>query len=276
MIVDRIHSRWWLTLNGLIRHAMVYGVPGCGPSKTVLTEYPRSGGTWVCQMIAEYLGIANTRNRLPPRRRCVIHGHYPRIPRMVRANDIVVMWRDGRDVMVSFYYYVLFERPTSLAGQAEAYRRRLSIEDAADVRRYLPRFIEHFLANGLPRGSWLRIHSMTWPQFVDAWKNQPGQVETSYEAMSANASCEMGRIVEALSDAEIDRARLDSCIAKFSFEKVAGRARGEEKTDSFARKGVVGDWKSRFSREAREIFDHYAGQALIELGYEADRSWIDA
>ena len=93
MIVDRIHSRWWLTLNGLIRHAMVYGVPGCGPSKTVLTEYPRSGGTWVCQMIAEHLGIANTRNRLP-------------------------------------------------------------------------------------RGSWLRIHSMTWPQFVDAWKNQHHQSRT--------------------------------------------------------------------------------------------------
>ena len=40
------------------------------------------------------------------------------------------------------------------------------------------------------------------------------------------------------------------------------------------RKGIVGDWKNYFNKEAREIFNHYAGDQLIKLGYEKDRSWV--
>ena len=28
MIVERINARWWLRLNGLVRHAMVRNIPG--------------------------------------------------------------------------------------------------------------------------------------------------------------------------------------------------------------------------------------------------------
>ena len=45
MIIERIDARWWRKLNGLIQRAMVRNAPGFGPSKIVLTEYPKSGGT---------------------------------------------------------------------------------------------------------------------------------------------------------------------------------------------------------------------------------------
>ena len=201
MVVEQISTRWWLWLNGLIRHAMVGGYPMFGPPKIVLTEYPRSGGTWLAQMLTEYLGVPNTRNRLPPRRRCLIHGHYLRV---APVHDTVVVWRDGRDAMVSYYYYALFERPDIRPGWAAGHRKRLGIEDARDVKRYLPRFIDYCFAAGPPR-------NMTWTSFVEEWWGRRDCAQTRYEAMKEDPQ-----------------------------------------------------------------FDHHAGQALIELGYESDHAWVDA
>lgn len=261
MIAQQIDAEWWFYLNGLLRRSMVRGVPGLGPPKIVLTEYPKSGGTWVTQMVAEYLGVTNPRNRLPPRRRCVIHGHYLRV---ADRHDTVVVWRDGRDVMVSYYCWIfLVQAPRRYLKRL----RILEIEDPLDVERYLPRFIEYSFSEGLPRG-------LTWTNFAEKWRQAAGCLETSYEAMSEDPQLELSKILGPLSVDGIDQERLEACIAKYSFENVTGRKRGQEDVRSFVRKGVVGDWKSKFSREARQVFDHYAGQALIDLGYEDDRSWV--
>jgi len=52
----------------------------------------------------------------------------------------------------------------------------------------------------------------------------------------------------------------------------ARRSIGKEK-NSFMRKGIVGDWKNHFSKEARKLFDELAGEQLIMLGYEAGHDW---
>ena len=264
MIVEQINARWWFKLNELIRHAMVRNAPGFGPPKIVLTEHPKSGGSWVCQMIAEYLGLPNPRYRLPPRRRSVLHGHYLYVS---DANDTIVMWRDGRDVIVSHYYFHLLHRRTTMPGWAKKQQERLGIKDPRDVQRYLPRYIEYCFTDGPPR-------HMTWSSFVETWKNRTGCVKTSYEAMTENPGRELKKIFQYISDHKIDDMRLGACISKFSFYNVTGRKAGEEDAYSFARKGIVGDWKNKFSLEAREIFDYYAGQTLIDLGYEVDHTWV--
>ena len=265
MIVEQINARWWFKLNGLIRYAMARNIPGFGPPKIVLTEHPKSGGNWVSQMLAEYLEIPNPRNRLPPRCRCIVHGHFLHV---AEANKTIVMWRDGRDVIVSHYYYHLFHRRTIMPGWAEAQQKRLGIKDARDVQRYLPRFIEYCFTDGPPR-------HMSWKSFAETWKSRTGYVETSYEAMQQNPGHELKKILDYLQVHYIDDAKLNSCISKFSFENVTGRKSGEEDAYSFVRKGIVGDWKNKFTRESREVFDQYAGQTLIDLGYEADRSWVE-
>lgn len=269
MIANQINARWWFTLNGGLRYAMVQGTPGFGPPKVVLTEYPKSGGTWITQMLAAYLDIPAPRNRLPLRGRCLLHGHYLHV---ADTNDTVVVWRDGRDVMVSYYYYILYAKASSLA---QTYRQNLGIHDVSDVERYLPRFIEYCFTKGLPRGAWFATGIISWTSFADCWKSRAGYAETSYEAMSRNPHGEMARLLQTLSEQPINAARLDACITRFSFENRTGRRRGEEDVNSFLRKGIVGDWKNRFTREAREVFAHYGGQTLIDLGYERDQSWID-
>jgi len=54
-----------------------------------------------------------------------------------------------------------------------------------------------------------------------------------------------------------------------------GRDPGTENNRSQDRKGIIGDHKNHFTREAAEIFNHYAGHLLKRLGYEKDDSWID-
>ena len=264
-MVKQMHTRWRRRLNNLIKQAMVRSIPGFGPPKIVLTEHPKSGGNWVSQMIAEYLDIPYPRDRLPPRRWCVLHGHYLHV---ADANGTIVMWRDGRDVIVSHYYYHLFHRRTTMPGWAETQQERIGIKDPRDIQSNLPKYIEYCFTDGPP-------FNMTWSSFIETWKNRTGHVETSYEAMHDNPGRELKKIFEHLSVNNIDDAKLDACISKYSFESVTGRKPGEENAYCFVRKGIVGDWKNHFTREAREVFDHYAGQALIELGYETDHSWVD-
>ena len=265
MIVEHNKSLWWHRMNFLVRHAMVHNVRGFGPPKIVLTEHPKSGGTWVSQMVADYLDLSNPHNHLPPRRRCILHGHYLYV---ASANDTIVMWRDGRDVIVSHYYYHLFHRRTTMPGWAEKQLERLGVTDARDIQRNLPRYIEYCFTDGPP-------FNMTWASFAETWRHRTGCVKTSYEAMREDPRREMKKILRYLSVRTIDETKLDSCIAKFSFENVTGRKTGDENAYWFVRKGIVGDWKNKFTREAREVFDHYAGQTLIDLGYEADHSWVD-
>jgi len=58
------------------------------------------------------------------------------------------------------------------------------------------------------------------------------------------------------------------------FKKLSGgRNPGEEDSDSFFRKGVVGDWRNYFSPENIETFKTISGSTLIAAGYEKDNNW---
>jgi len=275
-------GRWWFALNGFLRLGAVSNAPGFGPPKIVVSEYPRSGGTWIAQMLAAYLGVPFPRHRLPQRRRSIIQGHFLDA---ADAHDIIVVRRDGRDVMVSYYYFALLELPVTSGRWVRRNRRRTGIEDAHDVHdvhRHLPRFIEYCFESG-------PVSGMSWKSFAEAWRARTDCVATTYEAMTAEPRRELTKLIRAVTHPEapagvrrpaggcaaaIDDARLDECIARFAFRNVTGRQRGDENPGDLARKGIVGDWKTKFTREAREVFDHYAGRTLIELGYEPDRSWV--
>lgn len=263
MIDDQVNAWWWFKLNGLVRRAMAQNWPGFGQRYLVLTEYPKSGGTWMCEMLSEYLGVPYPRNRLPPWRRCILHGVYREVG---SRNDTIVVWRDGRDVMVSYYFHIFSDRPENAHWQAEEVRRKLGVEDPSDVETYLPRFIDYCFTEAYPGHSWV--------DFIQHWRERDGWVGTTYERMSADTESELRKIVESMTGEPADEGRIEQCVEKYSFEAQTGRSKGEEDEGSFRRKGVVGDWRNKFTREAREVFDHYAGDLLVELGYEEDRSWV--
>jgi hypothetical protein len=85
----------------------------------------------------------------------------------------------------------------------------------------------------------------------------------------------MRRVLRELVGSEPDLTRLERAVKKNSFEEKTKRARGDESKGNFLRKGIAGDWKNAFTPEAARVFDAYAGDLLIELGYERDHSWVD-
>ena len=179
--------------------------------------------------------------------------------------------------MVSLYYYFLWVSRFTNRPERErvkrVYEKLLGKNyDPLDISRHLPIFIEHeFLHPG--RGT-----RLNWREHVDGWfQARPGSQVTylSYEELRRDCSGTLRRALEAVTGKAVDPWRLATTIEKMSMKRQTGREPGEENRSEFVRKGVVGDWRNHFSRDAAELFDELAGDTLVRLGYEADREWID-
>jgi Sulfotransferase domain len=230
----------------------------------VVNEYPKSGGTWVGAMLGRVLDIPFPKNRLPAFRSSVMHGHYLN-PWGIR--NVVVVWRDGRDVMASWYHHCLFVNEHNNERLVRRTRKELSFSDYEDVRANLPEFIEYaFTRQAHPRFS--------WSDFVRRWYSRKGVCYVYYEDLHKDAAKELQRIFFELTGNRLSSDKATATAEQFSFSRLSGRKPGEESKGSFMRKGIVGDWRNNFSPDAREVFDHYAGNELLLLGYEQDRTWV--
>ncbi len=248
--------------NELVRAGMVHLLSGVVPLY-VVNEFPKSGGTWVGQMLGRALGVPFPRNRFPALGRSIMHGHYLNPSGIKNA---VVVWRDGRDVMVSWYHQQLI--PHEYNGrQVRRSRKELPLRDYGDVYANLPAFIEY---------SFTRPHSpaFSWTDFVRRWRWREDVIHVRYEDVRRDAASELRRVFAGLTGEELSQEEAAAIADEFSFERQSGRAPGEEDKKSFLRKGVVGDWRNRFGPKAREVFDRYAGEELISLGYEHDHAWV--
>lgn len=238
-----------------------------GPlSLYIVNEYPKSGGTWVGQMVGRALNVPFPRNRFPVLRSSIMHSHYLN-PRGLR--NVVLVWRDGRDVMVSWYYHCLFTNELDNAPLVQRVRKEVPFQDYDNIYENLPGFIEYsFTQQSHP--------SFSWADFVRRWLSRKGVVYVHYEDLRTNTAEELQRIVAELTGEHLDPSRAGAVAEEFSFARQSGRSAGEETTGRWMRKGVVGDWRNHFSPIACETFDHYAGDELLLLGYEKDRSWAHA
>ena len=232
--------------------------------------YPKSGTVWLCQLLGTYLGVPFPRDyRMPIAMASVIHAHWRYDTRLPPASYIR---RDGRDVMVSLYFFYTraLEGPAKPARAAELreifeglYGPRF---DPAAVRDNLPRFIEWQLRE--PRGS----AGLPWHQHVADWWGRPGVAQVSYEGLLAEPATELAGAMDTMtggSDPEV----AELATRRWSFALASGRRAGQEDRGSFLRKGVAGDWRTHFGPESGEVFDAAAGDALVELGYADDRDW---
>jgi hypothetical protein len=237
-----------------------------------ICEYPKSGGTWLGHMLADYLQLPFPQSpALPLAMACVVHNHWLPHPRLQRC---FYLYRDGRDVMVSYYFHRLREcRSGALPFERAMARRfeRLFGPDyaARDPRRNMARYIE--LEMSRPRGS-----RLNWPAHVAAWcfPRHDHVAYLAYEELLAAPVVTLARCLEKLDAVPVDHTRLRASVERYAFARVAGRPPGHEDRSTFLRKGIAGDWLNYFTREAAEVFDYYAGDALINLGYEGDRSWV--
>lgn len=238
-----------------------------------ICEYPRCGGTWLGRMVSHYLDIPFPQHpRLPLAMTCVVHNHWKFDPKLQR---VFYLYRDGRDVLTSYYFYRMrgiAQKPESPFYQKMHRRYQAAFGkgfDPADIKRHLPAFIE--LEMNHPRGA-----RQNWADHVRGWYDPARDhiAYLSYEDLLATPQTTLARCLERITGEPTDLARLDRAIERYDFAAMTGRKPGQEDTGSFMRKGIAGDWKNHFTREAGEVFDRYAGDVLITLNYEPDRQWV--
>ena len=189
-----------------------------------------------------------------------------------RFCNVTVVMRDGRDIMVSAYYHFLFPNEANLDFAVQRKRALLGFKDYDDIRTNMPAFIDYMFKT-FPREGWsTRFH---WAGFVDSWIDREAPI-VRYEDLLSDPTTQLRRVSHALTGQAPDEVELQRIVEKYSFKALTGRKSGEEKANAFLRKGIAGDWRNVFSREAAEKFNRHAGAQLIRLGYEADDHWVSS
>jgi hypothetical protein len=240
-----------------------------------VSEFPRSGGTWLGRMVADYLDLPFAElSVFPMGLSCVNFTHWPYHPRLRRCFYI---YRDGRDVMVSFYFYrmsVMRKNPNTSVGRSlgrryrEAFGRGFDPDDSLSL---MGRFVELEMTRP-------GMGQLNWPQHIANWY-VPGRKNVaflSYEQLRNDPRETLETALRQFLDEPVDASRLQRTVQRYGFERMSGRPPGDEDRHSFFRKGTVGDWRNHFTAEAAAVFDQYAGDTLVRLGYEPDHSWADA
>lgn len=233
--------------------------------------YPKSGTVWLCKQLGSALGLpAPIDYQLPIMMQSVIHSHWMYDERF---GPSVYIRRDGRDVVVSMYFHwmrglVLKRDPKYSAALAEIFHKLYGPSfDPDDAVGNMPKFIEYQMTVApTTRG-------VTWQDHIRAWWDQPNVGHVSYENLLVDGVNELSQAIEKAQGTPVDRRLVELAVERHAFKTETGRAAGEEHRGSFLRKGIAGDWVEHFSREAGEVFDQFAGQDLVDFGYEADRTW---
>ena len=255
--------------------------------------YPRSGTTWIAEMVAHYMNIPFVDDNYFPNATAnsLVHNHWNYHPS--RDHSIQVI-RDGRDVMTSLYWFVMkaYVKRTDALSKLDAHsalflglarmfgeyanlRRRVMRAfgesfDPWDIETNLPRFIEEDF-----RKPFLPAVKRSWKEHAKLWRAHGKEtIFIKYEDALRDPFSALKPALESLSYNPCDDDELRYTINRFSFQKRTGREPGVENREQHARKGVSGDWENYFSVETAQVFDHLAGDLLIELGYETDHDWV--
>jgi hypothetical protein len=125
----------------------------------IVNEYPKSGGSWLGQMLAESIKVPFPRNRLPMLSSSIMHGHYIWPGNM---KNIVILWRDGRDILISQYYHSLFENEKGNKRLVELTKKELVFPDYTDISSNLCEFMKYVFEKK-------RHPKFSWADFYDVW-----------------------------------------------------------------------------------------------------------
>lgn len=249
-------SLYWLSVG---THALIPGTLG----SYYVIGHGKSGTNWLCNLLSHYFDIpvfeAWTRwtpALLSPQ---IFHLHRFVATPMARRRTFY-LYRDGRDIVVSSYFAKMRQPYDRFRREFEAYSGDKM--DEANLRHQLPAYIDWFFGVD-------RVSSIRWqPHIAESFKHP--YVRLSFERMIEDTYGELERALQEMTGSSVDSARLLDAIEQNDFAKKKKKANAH-----FLRSGRTGDWRQHFTRAAAERFNHYAGDALLSLGYEENLDWIE-
>lgn len=247
-------------------------------NSVLIVEYPKSGGTWLGQLISNYLKIPFPRNTLPKFKRSLYHSHYLPKYRILKNRNIIYLVRDGRDVIVSLYYHqLLWNEKNKLSPKDVKYHRsKVPFDDFENVKKNMAAFIKYTF-NDKPSKLQHFTYMGNWYDYNKSWleklKTHDNIYLLKYEDLLISPNDTLERMFSGFFQIKMDEELLNQIINKFSFENQTKRKKGEEDNNSFLRKGIQGDWKNYFGDEEKKLYKKYTKTLLIDLNYEKDNNW---
>jgi hypothetical protein len=227
--------------------------------RILVSEYPKSGATWIVSLIGDVLGLPKRdiyisgEGPIDFRKHlwyaadsdfgfkgpCVIKSHeYPTSRHVQFSAKHIHLVRDGRDVVVSKYF---FERDFCVAnGIYEKFEENFD----AYVSRVSSEWNEFVL-------SWLNV-DVPCVKYEDFLRSPVGTLECALSIVGIEAS----------------RADIHAALSKNTKEKIQASIAPLFPKSSFVRKGVSGDWRSHFQQRHLDAFREVAREAMERIGYE--------
>lgn len=230
--------------------------------------YTKSGTNWLKNLIRHYYGI-----KLLPRYtpgdgflgERIYHMHRFLPTKFYRASSVYLV-RDGRDTVVSRYFTMVKQKSQSL--MKNDFIKYCGKEPTKEnIKELLPDYITFLIT----------YHKSTidYRSHVKKAMNE-GYFIVKYEDLLANTTNTLRKVLRHYKPNEqVNEERLKEVIDYHSFEASVKR---QKKDTGFFRKGggTSGDWRNHFTNKCAKVYDHYAGDVLIQLGYEKDHNWVNA
>jgi len=239
------------------------GILGLRSNDIILTSFPKSGNTWIrfflCNLISleewggepvtfpklnatmPELGVNNLFkvwkcNAIPR----VVKTHKP-YWRIFKGHRVILLVRDPRDVMVSYYHFEKEKRDKSFVGSFSEFIRHPTFGVEA--------WCEHFAS----------------------WRSEASVIVT-YEDLQHDDVTEFSRMLQAV-DVDVDERLIREAATRSRFEsmrkaeeKEGVRRSGEffEEEGEFMRRGERGQWQEYFNSEDMQYTRRIVGKHDIE------------
>jgi hypothetical protein len=194
--------------------------------------------------------------------------------------------RDPRDILVSSYFSDKYSHPV-YGEQFAQFREQLgTVAFDQGMRLELDRRTAEFEALAgwnyhNPRVYETRYEQLTTAPFEEftkilAFLGIPSPASGAANLLARGqitANRLLRRLHMPIRAAGIPPQYLHSLMMRQSFQKLAGRQKGQEDQKSHYRKGVAGDWVNHLTGANKDLFKERWGQLVVDLGYETDLNW---
>jgi len=243
----------------------IVGIAGLKEGDIILTSFPKSGNTWIrffiCNIISlkewdrrtvtfeilndtmPELGVSNLLRRWPhdsvPR---IVKTHKRSWPLIFSGNRSILLVRDPRDVMVSYYQY------------------KRGKEEICENLEF-----SEFIRNP-------RVGLESWCRHYESWKSK-SDIIIFYEDLKENDIREFSRMLKKLS-ISIQDGIIEEATRRSRFEEVSkiednfgtGKKGSDFKDDQkFTRKGKTGEWRQYFGSDDVKYYDSLMNEYSISI-----------
>jgi len=228
----------------------------------LINEYPKCGASWLRNILSETLGINKNRGNWNKYRIMGIVGRNSIIQRhwKLKVNcRTIIMLRDPRDVMVSFYFFEKFFLKNFSLINNYSDGSKFKIEE--EIEQYIRVKTEN---------STLSTPGFNYIDFWNFYKNNNDVMFIKYEDLKKDTFNVVKKALNYIENTNVSNITIEKVIKENNIHKMKKK---DKRNEGFYRKGIIGDWQNYFTDNAKDYFKLKYSNMLVEMGYEKDNNW---